>query len=346
MPTPTLQTLPHPSRESALLSLTSNQRRFAKLIAIEGDSTDLTSAYMRAYPRCTSTESAHARARKLLADKRIVAAINFYSEFPDRHELSDKEVDGYPGLRVMESMAVEEYFSSGFDIAATARALNVSERWVRNTLARDNVQDAINRRAEARISRLAVNSDRIIQETAAIALADPRDLFREDGTILPPRQWSDGIAAAIARVEVTSRVLLGHSDDDAPVTDITTKVWFHSKTKALEMLYKTLGLFREDALLERALDAWTAQQGDGSDIADHPYGSDQHAVETLRVLVESGAVHDLLPRLPLPEVSKRNSSAGDDGYSNPDTEDEDAGATDPDSDPDATGSSTQAPSRH
>ena len=191
MPTPELEPLPSPNRESAVLALTNNQRRFAKLIAIEGDATDLTAAYMRAYPSCSSTEAAHRRARKLLADRRIVAAINFYSEFPDRHELSDKEVDGYPGLRVMESMAVEEYFSSGFDVPSTARALNVSERWVRNTLSRDSVQAAIAARAEARISRLAVNSDRIIQETAAIALADPRDLFREDGTIRSEEHTSE-----------------------------------------------------------------------------------------------------------------------------------------------------------
>lgn len=96
---------------------------------------------------------------------------------------------------------------------------------------------------KAAAQRLAdlIDPDRVLRETAALAYSDVRALFDEKGNVLPVKQWPDGLAAAVASVEVVKRNMTagdGHTDDV-----IKIRLW--DKPKAVEMLMKHLGLLTE-----------------------------------------------------------------------------------------------------
>ncbi len=91
------------------------------------------------------------------------------------------------------------------------------------------------------VGRLAISNERVLKEIARLALFDPRNLFRDDGTPKPINELDDDTAAAIAGLEVLeefegegkSRVFVGY----------TKKYKVADKNAALEKLCKHLGLY-------------------------------------------------------------------------------------------------------
>lgn len=86
-----------------------------------------------------------------------------------------------------------------------------------------------------------IDPDRVLREAARLAYSDVRQLFSEDGKLLPVKQWPDGLAAAIGGVEVVKRNV--DSNDDHTDDVIKVKVW--DKGKALELLFRHLGLIKD-----------------------------------------------------------------------------------------------------
>ena len=96
------------------------------------------------------------------------------------------------------------------------------------------------RKANERLADL-IDPDRALREAARLAYSDVRELYDEQGKLKPMKDWPDDLAAAIGGVEFVRRNVDGadgHSDDV-----IKVKVW--DKPKALEMLFKNLGLLKE-----------------------------------------------------------------------------------------------------
>jgi phage terminase small subunit len=86
-----------------------------------------------------------------------------------------------------------------------------------------------------------VDPDKILREVGWIARFDPRSLFDVNGNLLAVKDWPDGTAAAVSSIEVVKRnVYVG----DDKVDDVI-KVRLADKLKALEMLFKHLGLLTE-----------------------------------------------------------------------------------------------------
>ncbi len=90
----------------------------------------------------------------------------------------------------------------------------------------------------ARSERTGITADRVQQGLAAIAFADPRKLFDASGGMRPMHELDDDTRAALV-IEVTQ----GADADGNPT--FTRKVKFAEKLRALEMLGKHLGLFRD-----------------------------------------------------------------------------------------------------
>jgi phage terminase small subunit len=93
------------------------------------------------------------------------------------------------------------------------------------------------RKAKERLADL-IDPDRALREAARLAYSDVRELYTADGKLKPMKDWPDDLAAAVGGVEFVRRNIEGgdgHSDDV-----IKVKVW--DKPKALEMLFKHLGL--------------------------------------------------------------------------------------------------------
>lgn len=95
-------------------------------------------------------------------------------------------------------------------------------------------------KAQERLADL-IDPDRALREAARLAYADLRELFDEQGRMKPIKDWPDELAAAVGSVEVVKRNI--DSGDGQTDDVIKLKVW--DKPKALEMLFKHLGLLTE-----------------------------------------------------------------------------------------------------
>jgi phage terminase small subunit len=69
---------------------------------------------------------------------------------------------------------------------------------LREPLVAKAVEKALQKR-EAQIERTA---ERVLEEVGAIAFSDLRRAFRDDGSLLPPNEWPDDVAAAMSSVKV------------------------------------------------------------------------------------------------------------------------------------------------
>jgi phage terminase small subunit len=107
----------------------------------------------------------------------------------------------------------------------------------------------------------AVTQGRVIAELAKVAFADPRDLFTADGQLKPIHALDDAGAANIAALDVvvsaTARTAAARAQkagaakaDDAgdaapPSPPELRKIKCWDKTRALELLGRSLGLFKD-----------------------------------------------------------------------------------------------------
>ena len=108
-------------------------------------------------------------------------------------------------------------------------------------LKRPHVQEAVSKARDRVTARNDVTVDRIVREAAAVAFSDIRQLYDEDGTLLPVREWPDGVAESIAGIEVEEQ-FEGRGEAREYVGRLK-KIKRWDKTKALEILAKYKKLF-------------------------------------------------------------------------------------------------------
>lgn len=97
----------------------------------------------------------------------------------------------------------------------------------------------VQRLAELRAPALAsaqITVERVLTEAARLAFADVRQLYRPDGSLIPPHELSDDVAAAISGIDVQE------SADGTMVK----KYKLADKNSAIERLFKHLGLYERD----------------------------------------------------------------------------------------------------
>ena len=87
----------------------------------------------------------------------------------------------------------------------------------------------------------AIDPDCSMRETARLAYSDIRQLFDDNGRLLPVKQWPEDIARAVAGVEVVKRNV--YSDDGQTDDVIKVKLW--DKGARLENLMKHHGKLAE-----------------------------------------------------------------------------------------------------
>ena len=109
------------------------------------------------------------------------------------------------------------------------------------------VQRAVTARVAERSKRTEVTADRALVEIARLAFSDLRRLFHKDGRLKHPNEWDDDTAASVASIEVVTRNLR-----DGTV-EYVRKIKLWDKNRALELLSKHLGLYRDQGLGDRPL---------------------------------------------------------------------------------------------
>ena len=116
---------------------------------------------------------------------------------------------------------------------------------LRNT----KVQEYISTKQKEREKRTEITQDKVVQELAKIAFIDIRKLYTENGQLKNVADIDDDTAGAIASLE-TLEEYDGYGDDREKIGD-TQKVKLLDKTKALELLGKHLGIFKENINLNQ-----------------------------------------------------------------------------------------------
>lgn len=120
-------------------------------------------------------------------------------------------------------------------IAAKYSERNAAQQASR-MLRKAKIRHRIDQLLQASNQRLEIDVDSVIEEARRIAEVDPREIFDENGDILPPKQWSDEIASAISHVEVVK-------DKQG---NRKYKVSFWSKTKGVELVGRTKAVFKDN----------------------------------------------------------------------------------------------------
>ena len=143
---------------------------------------------------------------------------------------------------------IEVYLMNGGNGRQAAIAVGFSkvaaDSRARELLSEPRIKQIIaDRRAEL-ASKYKLTTERILQECARIAYADPRRLFGVDGNPIPIPELDDDTAAAVASFEhVEEFTGVGEARGTKGYTK-KMKLW--DKNSALEKAMKHLGLFKED----------------------------------------------------------------------------------------------------
>lgn len=101
----------------------------------------------------------------------------------------------------------------------------------------------INKRSAEQSQRLRITADRVMQEYEALALLDPLDLFRPDGSMKPLAEIPEAARRAIGGLEL--RELADLETPNGPVSVTLRKVKLIDKRGALDSIAKILGMMRD-----------------------------------------------------------------------------------------------------
>lgn len=119
-----------------------------------------------------------------------------------------------------------------------------SSRMLRNV----KVQEYISAKQKEIEERTGVTQDMVIKELSKIAFLDIRKLYTEDGLLKNISDMDNDTAGAISSLE-TLEEYEGYGDNRERIGD-TRKVKLLDKTKALELLGKHLGMFKEKVTID------------------------------------------------------------------------------------------------
>lgn len=119
-----------------------------------------------------------------------------------------------------------------------------SSRMLRNV----KVQEYISEKQKDIERRTEVTQDMVIKELAKIAFLDIRKLYTENGQLKNIADIDSDTAGAISSLE-TLEEYEGYGDDREKIGD-TQKVKLLDKTKALELLGRHLGMFKEKVTID------------------------------------------------------------------------------------------------
>lgn len=133
---------------------------------------------------------------------------------------------------IVDRNATRAYLAAGF----RPKSSRVAEACASRLLSTAKVQALVRQLSQETAKRLDLEAEDVLREAMRIGLFDPRRLFAEDGSLLPPHRWPDEVAAAVASFEVVE------GSEGAQVKKV--KLW--DKNSALEKLFRHLGLFAED----------------------------------------------------------------------------------------------------
>lgn len=115
------------------------------------------------------------------------------------------------------------------------------------------IKEELARRMQERSERTKVDADWVLQWLARTLQADIRAVFREDGSLVPVREWPDDLAQLLSGMDVAE--LWEGAGDDRRQTGVLRKVKFLDKARIIELIGKHIDVsaFRENVALHDGL---------------------------------------------------------------------------------------------
>ena len=120
------------------------------------------------------------------------------------------------------------------------QAQNAAQRLLADRLFREEIERQIQEANEKNL----VNREFVVTELARVAGFDPAKMFDANGALLDMGAWPQGASKAIASFDVQELYSGSGAKKEQIGTIKKVRVW--DKLKALELLGKTLMMFRED----------------------------------------------------------------------------------------------------
>lgn len=140
------------------------------------------------------------------------------------------------------------YIANGKNGTQAAITAGYSAKTARSQAARlladVNIRSLIEATERKHAEKAGLSIERTLQEVARLAYADPRKLYRADGTPLPINELDDDSAAVIAGVEVLEE--FEGRGEERKLIGYTKKLKLWDKNAALEKAMKHLGLYEKD----------------------------------------------------------------------------------------------------
>lgn len=96
------------------------------------------------------------------------------------------------------------------------------------------------------IEAAGLTVERTLKEVQRVSEVDPRRFYRDDGTMVPPSEWDDDMAAAVSFIKATPVILVKATGRKPAKIGYTYELKFWDKNAGLEKAMKHLGLFEKD----------------------------------------------------------------------------------------------------
>lgn len=161
-------------------------------------------------------------------------------------------------LTIKQEKFAQEYVLSGNASAAYRVAYPTSLKWKDGAvytqssilLSDSKVLERVNELRGEIKTKFDVSAERLILEQSRIALFDFRNLFDEEGKLLPVTDFPDNVAAAVASIKI-NRVRTSTSDSGEQTTEDIVELKLWNKNNSIDSLFKHKGLYSEDNIQKR-----------------------------------------------------------------------------------------------
>lgn len=151
-----------------------------------------------------------------------------------------------PTITARRKLFAEEYLK---DLNATQAAIRAgysaknAGKIGPETLNNPAVKEIVEAAMAERIKRTQISADNVLEELWSIARADITQAYDEAGWLKPLKDIPQDVRRALSGLEV-QEIFTGEGDD-RHISGLMRKLRFNDKIKALELVGKHLGLFKE-----------------------------------------------------------------------------------------------------
>ena len=145
-------------------------------------------------------------------------------------------------LNAQQQLFIEAYFACGMSAVKAAKKVGyVGYNAGTKLLANKTVKAIIQRRMHDMLDEYHSETERIVYELENIAFANPQNILREDGSVIPLQEMDQRVARSISRMKV-SYVDGGFDPNGNPITATNVDISYYDKLTAIELLMRYRGI--------------------------------------------------------------------------------------------------------